>query len=202
MRISYGNGGWVCVDADDMPGPVYLRYRAEGSRPVLSEFYLDAHDSEIASSLLIKLDLRALNLFATNGMGDWLERSVRMPSSDLSRLASHFATSFGRRPDHWIANSMRAQISGSPVLQAPFAKRRDPETEVVQPEPVRQPESGLDDEFLRSVARNYIWAISEHRRPAPAISAQAHSPVRTVHAWIRKARARGILEPTTQGRAG
>lgn len=202
MRISYGNGGWVCVQADDVPGPVYLRYRVEGSRPVLSEFYLDAHDSEIASSLLATLDLRALNLFVMNGMGDWLDRSVRMPSPDLSRLASHFGTSFGRRPGHWVADSMRAQILGSPVPQAPFAATRDPETEVTQPDPVRPPETGLDDEFLRSVARNYIWAISKHRRPAPAIAAQAQCSDRTVHAWIRKARARGILEPTTQGRSG
>lgn len=202
MIISYGNGGWVAVEDSEMPGRLYLRYRSEGSRPVLSEFYLDAHSDEISSKLLASLDLKSFNLMAMNGMGDWLARSLNYPSPDLSRLASHFATTFGSQARHWIADSMRAQHSNSEVKQAPYATKRDPEPELTPPDPVLPPETGLDDEFLRSVARNYRWAVSKHQRPAPTIAKQALCSERTVHAWVRKARARGILEPTTQGRTG
>lgn len=199
MQISYGNGGWVQVQAEDMPGPVYLRYRSDRGRPVLCEFYLDAHDDEITTASFETLDLRAFTLFAMQDMGDWLERTLRSPGPDLSRLASHFATGFGSQARDWIADSMRAQIPGSNVPQREFARRQTP-APLMRPDPVSPPDSGLDDQFLRTVARNYIWAVREHLRPAPTIAKQAQCSPRTVHAWVRKARERGILEPTTRGR--
>jgi len=73
---------------------------------------------------------------------------------------------------------------------------------ILQPEPVKPPTSGLDAEFLRSVAANYRWAVVHHMRPAVFIAAQLpDTSVRTVQAWFRKARQVGVLPPTIQGRA-
>jgi hypothetical protein len=200
-QISYGSGGWVRIDDPEMPGPVYLRYRSDSGRPVLTEFYLDGRSREIPSGLFRTLDLAGFTAWAMRGEGDWLERSSRHPGADLSRLASHFHTGFGRQAAHWVADSMRAQIKGSTVPQAPMG--RDPKADKEPSAPDRvEPPNGLTDDFLRSVADNYVWAVRNRERPAVVIADQAGASVRTVHAWIRKARDRGILAPTTRGKVG
>jgi len=199
---SYGSGGWVRLDDPDMPGPVYIRYRSESGRPVLTEFYIDGRGNEIPSSLFRTLDLAAFTAWAMRGEGDWLERSVRYAGPDLSRLASYFHSSgFSRQIAHWVADSWRAQISGGTVKQAPMMRGPKVDEEPTQPDPVELA-NGLTDDFLRSVADNYAWAARNRQRPAKVIAAQTGSSVRTVHAWIRKARDRGILRPTTRGKVG
>ena len=200
-QTTFGRGGWVRLDDPDMPGPVYLRYRSDNGRPVLTEFYLDGRGSEIPPGVFRDLDLTGFTAWAMRGEGGWLERSPRSPGPDLSRLASYFGTGFGRQASHWVADSMRAQIPGGPVKQAPMAREPKVDVEPSAPEPVKLP-NGLTDEFLATVADNYAWALRNRRRPAPMIAAQTGSSVRTVHAWIRKARDRGILAPTTRGKVG
>lgn len=228
MHITYGHGGWIRVDAGDMPGPVYLRYRSDNGRPVLTEFYLDGRDTEIPSRLFRTLDLAGVTALAMRGEGVWLENGARQAGPDLSRLASSFGTSWGagtfagrhcqecnaplRRQaalpsgveyalTDWVALSWFSQFQKSSIPQP----RRQPEPELGEemsaPTPVQAP-NGLTDDFLRSVADNYAWAVSCRQRPAPMISAQTGYSVRTVHAWIRKARDRGILAPTTRGKVG
>jgi hypothetical protein len=97
---------------------------------------------------------------------------------------------------------MRAQIPGSDVPQAPMGREPKAAAELVEPVPVEPPREGLTDAFLQSVAENYTWARATRQRPAPFIASQTNSSVRTVHSWIAKARDRGMLKPTTKGRAG
>jgi len=200
-QVSYGHGGWIRVDDADMPGPVYLRYRSDSGRPVLTEFYLDGRGREIPPGVFRDLDPTGFTAWAMRGEGDWLESSPHLPGPDLSRLASHFHTGFGRQAAHWVADCMRAQIKGSTVQQAPMGRDPKVDKEPSAPEPVKLP-NGLTDEFLATVADNYAWALRNRQRPAPMIAAQTRSSPRTVHAWIRKARDRGILAPTTRGKVG
>lgn len=206
MRIRFGNGGWVRVDDENLPGPLYLRYKLAGNRPVLVEMYLDAGGTEIHPGITRDLDLRAYTaqvfMATTQYYPEWLARSVQIPGPDLSRLASYFGSSFGRRANHWVADSFRAQYEDSDVPQAPRAGERGTPTTPKAPVPVRPPENGLSDDFLSLVADNYAWAVGTGQSPAPMIAAQAQCSVRTVHAWVRKARDRGIMPPTSQGRRG
>lgn len=57
----------------------------------------------------------------------------------------------------------------------------------------------LDDEFLRSIARQYTEHVAAGRSPAPAIAATEQVPTPRVHRWIVEARKCGFLESTTQG---
>jgi hypothetical protein len=202
-QTTLGSGGWVRLDDPDMPGPVYLRYRSDNGRPVLTEFYLDGRGREIPTGLFRTLDLAGFTAWAMRGEGGWLDRSVRRPGPDLSRLASYFRREgFSRQITHWVADSWRAQISGGAVKQAQMVPGPKPDEEPRQPDPVRPPENGLTDEFLRTVADNYAWAALRHERPAVVIEAQCGCPIRTVRSWIMKARDRGILAPTTRGKVG
>jgi hypothetical protein len=97
---------------------------------------------------------------------------------------------------------MRAQIKGSTVQQAPMGRDPKVNKEPRPPDPVKAPKNGLTDDFLRSVADNYVWAARNRQRPAPMIATQSGCPVRTVRSWIMKARDRGILTPTTRGKVG
>jgi len=202
-QTTLGSGGWVRLDDPDMPGPVYLRYRSDNGRPVLTEFYLDGRGREIPTGLFRTLDLAGFTAWAMRGEGDWLERSSRYFGPDLSRLASYFRRSgFSRQTADWVADSWRAQFAGSTVKQAPMMRGPKADKEPRQPDPVKAPENGLTDEFLRTVADNYAWAVRCRQRPAPMIAEQSGTPVRTVRSWIMKARARGILAPTTRGKVG
>lgn len=60
----------------------------------------------------------------------------------------------------------------------------------------------ITEPFLQSVADNYIWAVENHKRPAPFIAEQTGMSVRTVHAWVRMARATGQIGKASQGSTG
>lgn len=57
----------------------------------------------------------------------------------------------------------------------------------------------IDADFLRDIARQYEEHVASGERPGPKISAATGAPVATVHRWIRAARHRGMLAPTTPG---
>jgi hypothetical protein len=229
MQITYGHGGWIRLDDTDMPGPLYLRYRSDSGRPVLTEFYLDGRGREIPSGLFRTLDLAGVTALAMRGEGAWLESSARQAGPDLSRLASSFGTIYGggtyagrhcqecnaplRRGKalpsgeeqaltDWVALSWFSQFPKSKIPQPRRVSEPKPQEEMSAPTPVRAPSNGLTNEFLQSVADNYVWAVMCRQRPAPMIEAQSGCPVRTVRSWIMKARARGILAPTTRGKVG
>jgi hypothetical protein len=198
-QVEWGNGGWVRVTSDTFGGWLYLRIRLDQGRPVPAELYYDGRAGEVAAKLLRELPLANIVAFACDGDMDKLDRSLRRPGADLSLLASHFKTDFGRGTRHWVADSMRAQIGGSDVPQAKEGSAPPPLVELEPPAPLRAPEYGLTDAFLRSVAENYAWAVRRRRRPAPTLAEMAGVSDRTVHGWVSKARQRGIMPPAKPG---
>jgi hypothetical protein len=197
MQISIGPaGGWAKVDGLGLPGPCYVRLHRDGVRAVVSEVYVDGRGAGIARAMK-SLDLRALEAVVTSDpkLLEWVGRAEGHAGPDLSRLASHYdASMWGDNADHWVADAWRAQIPGSGTPQAPMGAGGT-SVEPGAPSPVARPREGLTDDFLRSVAANYAWAVSQGVRPAPFIGDQTGYDVNTVRSWVKKARARGILAP-------
>src|SRR5580692_4458017 len=91
-RRTAGRGGWVRVDLDAVPGPLWLRLSYASGRWFLSEFYLDGRGAEITPGML-----RALSRIPPAVIGalidgadesDEFSRLAAEPGPDLSRLAS------------------------------------------------------------------------------------------------------------------
>lgn len=196
--VGYGNGGWVRVDRDGLPGPVYMRFaQAAGGRWQVRDLYIEAREGEpIEARHLRDLPLAALEAMVL-AHRDRLRPDTHGP--DLGTLASNYATTFGRRPASWVAESMRDPAANRRL-------RRQPPRAVPAPEvpPLDRPDR-LDDEFLRHVADAYADAIRRGASsPAAQLAAEAGGglPVRTVHRWIYLARKAGHLPPGTRGRIG
>lgn len=222
VRMRVGNGGWLRVDEWGEPGPLYLRLATDETqeRPRLTELYIDGRGNEITSAHLRELRrlpgvlayVAAADGGDSVGMWDLLRGRVGIAGPDLSRLAAHFASYFGsgRRPvKHWVRDSMRAQMKpdvqarvapGDVVPQAKMPTERALPPDIEPPAP--NPTGGLTPEFLRTVATYYGWAIVHGKRPAPAIAKACGVSIRTVHAWIRKARATGVMPTGQRGRVG
>ena len=195
--IGFGNGGWVRVDRDGLPGVLYLRLAESAGRWQVRELYLEcADDQEIRAR-----DLRALPLAAIEGLAlshrELLTARISVPGPDLGTLASNYAASFGNRATHWVAESMRDRAANRKLRQRP------PETdETTRVPPLERPDR-IDDAFLRHVAGAYVDAIRRGARsPAAEVAQEAMLPVRTVHRWIYLARKAGHLPPGSQGRIG
>ena len=61
----------------------------------------------------------------------------------------------------------------------------------------------LSEDFLRAVAEFYVEArATGDDKPTQAVAAEWHKSFSTAARWIGAARKAGILEPTTQGKAG
>ena len=195
FSLGYGNGGWVRLDQGWLPGPLYLRFAASAEgRWQVREMYLDGDSRPIEAADLRGLPLAAIETVALAGSGDSVIASkARLPGPDLSTLASYYATSFGTA-EHWVAESLRAQLPDGARLRVPRARparpAKRPDTARLSP-----PDHGLTDEFLRHVAAAYIAAVETGRSPAPELAAQSGRPVRTIHRWVYLARKRGLLPP-------
>jgi hypothetical protein len=115
MRASFGNGGWVQIEAVDLPGPLYVRVRDVDGRLRISEFYLD---SSPGSGVIEHADLQDIPLRQTeaflNHHADEVRARIDLPSPDLSVYASYFSTWFGNWHRHlsegnWVVASLIAQ---------------------------------------------------------------------------------------------
>jgi hypothetical protein len=190
----------MCVTRDNLPGPLYLRFTpgADG-RWQVTELYLEARDG----AAITGSDLRTLPLAAVVGAmviagREHLESRAGLAGPDLGTLASNYATTFGPRAQHWVADSMRDPDGNRRLRKQP------PASPVPAPEvpPLRRP-ARIDDAFLRHVADAYASAIRhEMRAPAVYLSGQAFVSVQTVRRWIYLARKRGFLPPGSPGRIG
>lgn len=71
-------------------------------------------------------------------------------------------------------------------------------------EPARPGRAPLSDELLRSVAEAYLreTAPGQERGALRRMAQEFGKPENTVNGWIKKARERGWLGPSTAGRAG
>lgn len=94
VRISYGNGGWVRVDAIGLPGPFYVRFgQDEMGRWRAIEIYVDG-DGESLSSATLRLPLADIEAAVLED-GEHLSIRSGVPGPDLRRLAAHFSTTWG-----------------------------------------------------------------------------------------------------------
>jgi 8-oxo-dGTP pyrophosphatase MutT (NUDIX family) len=202
VQISYGNGGWVRVDSEALPGPLYLRLaQDDAGRWHTREVFIEGEDRHIEAADLRNIPLRALETeILSNGGLSTMTAHARLPGPDLSTLASYYATSFGpaaRRT--WVTESFRAQLPGGEEIRAPRQRPAAPVTHKPVP-PLSAPDEGLTDEFLTHVAAAYRVAVASRKRPGPELAGQAGVPVRTVHRWIYLARLRGLLPPAARNR--
>lgn len=199
-QVEYGRAGWLRVTSTDLEGWIYLRLARENegrAKPV--EFYYDGRGHEVTAKILRDLPLTNIVAFALDGHADWLDRSLGSYGPNLSLLATYFATGFGSQAKHWVADSWRAQVPGSGVLNPKPGKAPPRMAPAERPVPLQAPENGLTDTFLRSVAENYAWATRRRLRPAPELARMAGVSPRTVHGWVAKARDRGIMPPARKG---
>jgi hypothetical protein len=195
--IGYGNGGWVRVERGGLPGVLYLRFAQASGRWQVREMYLECGDGEeIRARDLRELPLAAIGALALSHR-EQLEARSALPGPDLATLASNYATTFGGRVRHWVAESMRDPAANRRLRQRPPRAAGTPRVP-----PLERPDR-IDDAFLRHVADAYADAIRRgERSPATALAAQATVPVRTVHRWIYLARKARHLPPGSQGRIG
>jgi hypothetical protein len=205
MEVRFGNGGWILVEHEELPGPLYLRLRQDADgRWVTTELYLDARGGPITAAALRELPISSIEaaVQANERSRIELDDRSRVVAVDLSTAASYYATTFGRQADHWVADMLRAQVPGSEV---PKPSRRKSGIELQRPEvpPLRRPPDGrLTDDFLRQVARSYDAALRRGARPAIALADEADVPAQTIRRWVYLARKRGIMPPGRQGKAG
>jgi hypothetical protein len=201
IQWRHGNGGWVRFDASDWEGPVYVRFTEDEGRLVVRELYIDPRGGSLRSADLRKLDLSRLAALAGTDWNDPVHAANRRePGPDLRRLASHFNGLY-RRGSDWITQSYLAQDPDSGVKAPKMGADVFPRMleDVPPTAPLRAPEYGLTDDFLREVADAYASAVARHEHPAKTLARQTGFDARTVHSWVYKARKRGIMQPTKRG---
>ncbi len=219
-----GRGGWVRVEVDAVPGPLWLRLSRDGDRWFVSEFYLDGRGCELTAGML-----RALAGFPAAVVGALIDggadgrrfaEQAREPGPDLSLLASYALAPELRRwaprlvrlgQAGWALDSLRAQIPaqrqrelfGEVVDRAPAfpdpALTTEDDTTPCPPPPVV---GRIDEPFLRAVAAYYRWAVGNRLRPGPEIARACDVSLRTAQNWVYLARKSGVLAPTRPGRVG
>jgi hypothetical protein len=154
MDVSMGHGGWFRFAGPDEP-LTYVPFAAdEVGRWVVVELYTAGDPAAALTKASLDYRVDTLEAFANRpDIRDALKRD-RTPGPDLRRLASHFATTWGK-PTHWVAQSYFAPFPESDVPQAPMGReprrierQRDVPT-------LRTPPEGLTDEFLNQVAKAY-----------------------------------------------
>jgi len=195
--VAYGNDGWVRVERDGLPGVLYLRLAPATGRWQVREIYLECSEGEEIRAR----DLRELPLAAIEALilsqPEGLTARINVLGPDLGTLASNYATVFGPKVTHWVAQSM-LDPAANHRLRVRLSKLPEPPPVA----PLGHPER-IDDAFLQHVANAYADAIRRGAKsPAVAIARESSLSVRTVHRWIYLARKAGHLPPGSQGRVG
>lgn len=199
MNLSFGNGGWVRVEDIGLPGPLYARLQPDDRRRWRVRDLFIEGDAPLTADLLRKIPINVIEVEAQADTEDLVARAA-VPGPDLGLLASHYATTFGAKPEHWVAQSWRAQFPDSGVERPSRPRRRR-----TAPAAVRQPLTApdrLDDEFFTVLAHAYRDVVSSGAWPAPTLAEEAGVSPKTVRRWILEARKRGHLPPGTQGKVG
>lgn len=194
MEIRAGNGGWHRIDGvEGLPGRVYVRMADIDGHLRVTELYVDGRGEPLSVSGLRKLPLHLIEAWAVGDGGT--RRRLGTPGVDLRRLATYYAHTFGTQAKHWIADSLRAQFPDSGVEQPPEA--RDTGSRLSAPAKVTlglPPGGRITDAFLGDVRRAYEAAVLQGQSPAVTIAKEVGVSPKTVHAWVAKARDRGIME--------
>lgn len=202
LLMGFGNGGWIRVDDPELPGPLFARLRPDqkDGRWIVTETYIDGRGRPVTGDMLRRLDIATIEALA-NADANTLRARAGYSAVQLSEAASYYAYSVGnsRRRD-WARDMLLSQLPGNEIAQV---QRREDKGDPMYADvpPLRAPENGLTDDFLREVARAYNASLNrKERSPAQSLATQAGVPVRTVHRWIYTARQRRIMEPGRQGR--
>ena len=174
--LVYGRGGWVRVDADEvrgLPGPLYFRLGEDGQ---VTEVHLAADTGrEITAGHLRGIPLGRLRAIAS-GRPDLLLAGI-VPGA----------------PDPGVLDQ----------LDDAFPKRRPRRALVDIETRLSPPIAGLDDDFLRQVAKAYSAAVARGESPNLALAEQVgHQRTRTVERWVYLARKRGFLPKVRSGAVG
>lgn len=205
-QISAGNGGWVLFQSLEPDITAWVRFSDRNGRLVITELYL-VDDNRLETDSLRALPLGRIDAWVNGEAADEVRASLDMPSPDLRRAATYWATWLNpekERNQHWVTDMLAAQVKGSGVRQAPMGK-------VAPVEPVESlPDAALDvpaggdygDDFYREVAWLYQLLARAVRAPAKALAEANDVPVTTARRWVKEARARGFLPAGRAGKAG
>lgn len=218
--LSFGHGGWVCYQTSRLPGvAVYRRYVDREGRLDAVEMYVETIDDSTAltADVLRAIEVGRLDAWVSGSDEDVFRAQMNVPGPDLRRAARHYSSVFGgtrtnpttgerelNRP-HWVADMLFAQLETTGVPQAPM-----PDVEALEPAQVPEVDARLDvpparpfgDDFYREVADIYRQLAWRTRGVAGAIADANGVEVTQVHRWVKVARAKGFLPPTTRGKVG
>lgn len=207
MILSKGKGGWFAIQGTALPGIVYVRVTEVDGRTRITELYIDGRGEPIQPAALRKFPLAGLEVEVLDMIDG---RADGGPGPDLSTLAAHFATGFGRVDESdWVNLAYCAQLPKSGVRRPPRPELVTQRMEAPVEVRLSPPEGGLTDEFLTDVARAYRAAVAAERPPATAIAEQLpgyptgdtqsdkdgrKAMRRLVESWVYKARKRGLMD--------
>lgn len=211
ILLRFGNGGWVQVEATNVPGTLALRFAPnESGRLKVRELYLDA-GADLEGAHLRSLPLAMLEGVVNEERHQVLQRlEVPSAAAGIATLAKHLGTTFGKQARHWVAAAYWAQFAGASGSRPPAEGKFELTTgTVVYPSKDDRPRvtrpgtrEGFTDAFYADVATAYSWLTRRGFAPGPVIAEDAGAPVGTVHRWVREARRRGHLPPAAKGQRG
>jgi hypothetical protein len=169
MKVTYGDGGWVRIEDDELPGPLFLRLEDDGTgRWRTKDVCLRG-----AWRSVVAADLRELNLA---GFEEWLQTDVelieglsRLPAPQLDELAASFGVTRPQRTRSKVARLQRPTHGlTDDFLRHVAAAYREAVSDRKAPAP--------------ELARQ----LGDGATP------------RTIHKWVAVARQRGIMPPAAR----
>lgn len=203
----YADTPWARVEDPRIPGWAWVRlFRDDDRRLRVGTVVLDQNRGTIGNpgaGLPITAEvLRALNIAD-------IEREANKVGGQLHGIDAlvHWADVGSRDPIAVLRQTLRepGESLGVSVRVGPRGEQR----EVIKARPSRiyrltyaPPRGRIPDEYLRRVVKAYYSAAENGLHPAPTIAADVGVQANTVRSWIKKARARGLMEPGQRGRTG
>jgi hypothetical protein len=203
--LRLGNGGWVKYFDRDWPDGLYLRFAPDEQERLRVVDLFASSDDGLNSDALRRLRLGRIEAMANEpDARAYLLHGITIPSPDLRRLASFYATTFGESVQHWVARSFQAQRASSIEPQPPPARQRGRGKSPKGLDgrlPISE-EPPYSEDFYRKVARQYADRAERSSRPAEELALINDIPVRRIHSWVKEARKRGYLGSGRRGTGG
>ncbi|MGO9288989.1 MAG: hypothetical protein ACLQIJ_09575 [Polyangia bacterium] len=208
--LSYGNGGWVRYESDDLSCPAFVRFvTADDGRLIPADLFL-SDEQGLDAELLRNVPLGRIQA-RVNLRPELVRLKIKRPGPDLRRLVSYFATRLphGHEHDDWVSRSFASQMVGfdepTPKMLplsdgSPEPAPRLDKSEAVLSVPTSRT---FGNDFYREVAAVYVRVALRVNNPASFIADATGGIVPSqVHRWVKIARAKGFLPPGRVGKAG